>query len=1635
MKLKKRIAALLMAGTMICSAFPVNVLALENSNQNTGGLCEHHTEHDADCGYTEGSEGTPCTHEHNEGCYTLVTKCVHEHTEDCYPEESVSDNTATPSDAEDQEPTGCKHQCSEESGCITKKLDCKHEHDEDCGYSPAEPGTSCTYVCEICSSAEQSTDSTEQKLVTEWTWKLPEPAENLTDDRTLGETEDNLPLYRNGRWELTLPATSVEHPLTKEQVIELLPQEIDLTWEEAKPVPGENENDPTTTPGENDGGNDPTTTPTKAGAVQLSLLEDKKTSPPADGEQGGEDGSNLPADEQQSKPNQAVAALTWEIADYPEQGAFSGEFVATASLPRGYRLKEDAVPLQLFLSFRNREGVSLEVLRGHELDTTLSPAGTKINLFDYWLSDREEDRRNSDHQPLGYDGDPNKENHDEDLKEDIERKSKGINKGHVLKFISWGGNWQGYNYWTGNVNPYEEIVAKQLDKNGYPEVDKEPKDFTWSDYNNNIYDTEHDKVGSLDYLFNPNKAHSGKASFENVKNLLQIDDKGYYYYDAGKNYARFDEETNEFILYDAPAIYRNNTDDPNPGQFFPFQTENQVCAYYKGGKDDGTLELDDSVNPASDRVNHYFGMTMETRFVHKNGGRNYQGQDITYEFTGDDDVWVFIDGVLIADLGGIHDKASFDINFHTGKIFVNGALKSTIKDQFVAAGEDGDKKFSGNTFADNTYHTLKFFFLERGNHESNMSLRYNLLPIPESELIKVDQMGEPVAGVEFTMYTADENYGIKEKIFTGTTDEKGYIYLRDEFGIPMTFAQFYDEYGAEYFVLKENEPAPGYRKLKDIHLHYKIYNKEKNIGIIESDENNLWETGACAQVKVTTTAPNKIRYGNFNNSGQVGELDLTNTEAVPNDPLMFAVVFQKNGDVWYPMSGDALSGWKVAPDNNWESVFAAVQENSYLFHLETSGAFQVEIENLPGNIEEYYSFLAQYGQKDQAKYYVAYYYSTADDLHQVTAENTYLILNQFDPDATYKDFTREFASRLYVPNIKNSLLVHKMDEQMQALNGAAFCLYEADEVNINDDGSYTINANATPYDEATTNNLTAMNGGIVFPSSSKVLEMGVYYLIETEAPEGYEKNPKAVKVIVDESGVYADAGSENDDIWVARSIGMIVRSMLQFAADDHVNSTLHDLKAQLRTADNYDYANTEWSEWQQSPASKDEMHLQYEEDDPVLDYGLIESEKDEHEFPALVTATGWSKLEIRQCREHDDDRLNSGSKQDLDDRDLTNLFSGLTTVIVRDDTDGETGKLTVSKTVDGSAGDKTKDWNFTVTLSDTSVNGTYGDMTFTAGVASFTLKHGESKTASNLPINITYAVVEQEANQDGYTTTSTGVNGTITENETTAFFVNAKDDERPDPDKGNLQVTKYVTGSRGDYSRDFPFEVELSDKTISGIYGDMTFQDGVSNFTLRDNESKTATGLPTGISYTVTETDAYGHSVSYSGRTGTIPHGGTASAIITNRKTGGGYDEIDVTVKKVWKLDDGGQCPESVRMELLRNGEHYDQVTLNEDNNWRYTWRDLDDSYNWSVQEANVPDGFTSTVDRNGMNFTITNDDKPDDPDTPTGPEEPTDNVPKTGDETHLALWLTLLGISGIGIMITLLSSKHQYKGKHDKKQ
>ena len=133
--MRKRIFAAFVCLCMLMALVPS--MAYAGDTVSVGGLCEHHTQHDDACGYSEGTAEVPCSHEHTEDCYTLVENCVHGHTEECYSAGST-------------EPDLCSHVCSEESGCITKELDCKHVHDEECGYVPATAGTPCTYVCEIC---------------------------------------------------------------------------------------------------------------------------------------------------------------------------------------------------------------------------------------------------------------------------------------------------------------------------------------------------------------------------------------------------------------------------------------------------------------------------------------------------------------------------------------------------------------------------------------------------------------------------------------------------------------------------------------------------------------------------------------------------------------------------------------------------------------------------------------------------------------------------------------------------------------------------------------------------------------------------------------------------------------------------------------------------------------------------------------------------------------------------------------------------------------------------------------------------------------------------------------------------------------------------------------------------------------------------------------------------------------------------------------------------------------------------------------------------------------------------------------------------------------------------------------------
>lgn len=1034
--------------------------------------------------------------------------------------------------------------------------------------------------------------------------------------------------------------------------------------------------------------------------------------------------------------------LSWDLSAIPEAGAAAGEYPVLASLADPTYALPQGDALSITIQAGGAQTYALEMPTGEppyagHIVQGISPLGTTIHLFDYWIEGQ-----------TAADNGTNKQHY---------FLSKGINNGHALLFGNemWKntnkiGEW---NKWTESEEPYQGIVKPSLGDDGYPQLNLTiPFDTAL---------TTKDGNQSLAYLFDPEIHVGGKASYPNVKGLLQVDEDGYYYYDSDKNYAVYYQADNSFVLYDHPGV-QNNGGGTNQGNFFPFNA--------------ATVDPDSSglMNPAGSKdasINHYFGVHMSTRFIQQNGGKIGK-ESVTYEFRGDDDVWVFIDDVLVADLGGIHNEASVKIDFSTGTITINGTdQQETLGELF--GGAEG-------TLADNTHHTLDFFYLERGNVDSHMRLKYNLVTQPESTLIKIDQMGDPVAGAKFNLYAADE---LTKEIATGTTDREGrFIFLDPEDSTPLTIQELYDKYkdskdtAGNNLIVKEISTPAGYRTIDQVGLFF-FESAQKEVLLLS---NSIWDKGAYAMPKMMVAA-----------SGSIELLETSQIIELKDDPLMFAVVYQKQGeDDWRPVSGDPIHGWHVEPDNTWASVLRAAKANPYVFQLTSAGSYQVAIENLPGDIETYYYIC---GEAEKAKYTVAYYYTEANDLDDATEENT----KRINAQSEEHPLERSFSMDLFVTNIKNRLLVQKVDQADKPLAGAGFALYKADDVTVGN-GKATVHEGAQPYDSLQTEEAAALHGlkgGGIFPTQGKVLEKGEYYLVETSAPAGYKPNPAAVRIIVDDTGVYADAGQPGDGVSVLRGVGSIMKSMVQFAADDSVDTTLHSIKAALATSVTWDEENKAFIvsdkgiNWDsQGPEI---LHLQYDSANSLLEYGLHNTAGEVTlDNLTLATEAGWSKLLIRQCFYHDTNTVTS-LKTDLGDKDITNLFSGTVTVRVANE---RAEGLTIAKTVTGNtapAGEKYEieiyvvDHEKPIAGSYDTVSGTNesGSITFTEGKATVALQAGESMTIFGLPAGARYTVNETQPEDRAYTTTvsvnhggaQTGneAKGSLTDDGQTVRFINA----------------------------------------------------------------------------------------------------------------------------------------------------------------------------------------------------------------------------------------------------------------------
>lgn len=331
-------------------------------------------------------------------------------------------------------------------------------------------------------------------------------------------------------------------------------------------------------------------------------------------------------------------------------------------------------------------------------------------------------------------------------------------------------------------------------------------------------------------------------------------------------------------------------------------------------------------------------------------------------------------------------------------------------------------------------------------------------------------------------------------------------------------------------------------------------------------------------------------------------------------------------------------------------------------------------------------------------------------------------------------------------------------------------------------------------------------------------------------------------------------------------------------------------------------------------------------------------------------------------------------------------------------------------------------------------------------------REGNDNTYKSDPIMLPYGeytVVEKGAEIQGFilNATSDPADGkvTVSEKPQTIAFTNTY--EMMNPEAGTLIVKKTVSGDGADYNKAFTFTVELknpefivipadplhnnpapsaSPQPVVAKYGDVEFINGKATFTLKHNEKKTMTGIPAGMTYTVTESDNAGYTVTVNGTkettaTGKIESGKTAAAAFNNYKAGNNYtDTTFVYVNKVWM--DGGSVrrPNSVTVQLYCNGKPYSltmfgrvvddgRAVLSAANGWQYTWRGLDDRYNWTVGEVDVPYGYVCNVTHGGNYWTITN--------TAVSGVLP----PQTGDNNSTTLWLALLLISGSALAGTVV--------------
>ena len=273
----------------------------------------------------------------------------------------------------------------------------------------------------------------------------------------------------------------------------------------------------------------------------------------------------------------------------------------------------------------------------------------------------------------------------------------------------------------------------------------------------------------------PEKQISGREVYQNVQFPFVKDANGYYEFNSSKNHVHVDKSKKNGQTL---TLESGKQTVGSVSSFFPFNA-------------DGNYSPD-----------YHFGMNMSIPFYINENGKDENNNPIKFEFSGDDDVWVFINGKLVLDLGGIHGAIDGSIDFSTGEVKYGFNKTNNVK--VIKAGQTTQTDAASTTLQKlgidmaelaKGENNLQIFYLERGAGESNCKIKFNLqqrdslevnktlgstTPYTDNnfefQLLKQNQNGqyEPVGNKAYTLYTA--NNSIESNNYK--TDKNGKFYLK-----------------------------------------------------------------------------------------------------------------------------------------------------------------------------------------------------------------------------------------------------------------------------------------------------------------------------------------------------------------------------------------------------------------------------------------------------------------------------------------------------------------------------------------------------------------------------------------------------------------------------------------------------------------------------------------------------------------------------------------------------------------------------------------------------------------------------------------------------------------------------------------